>query len=206
MLSSVVSVRDLQVDHHGRAVVQLPSWSVQAGELWHLQGANGAGKTSLLRALSGELACSGELLICGARPGSLEARRSALLVPTEADLLPDLSVQESLVFMAAAWERDASPLLALAQSFGLKSFLDAWPEELSRGTRQKVALAAALGLELPLTMLDEPFATLDTGSRAVLLGAIRERTAAGGTVIMTTHGQELTGLDAIGLELDTVTA
>ena len=63
--------------------------------------------------------------------------------------------------MTAAWEREAQPLLGFAHPSGL----DAWPEELSRGTRQKVALSAALGLALFPHLPEEPFATLDGRSR-----------------------------------------
>lgn len=167
-------------------------------------GANGAGKTTLLRALSGELACEGQVSICGTRPGTVAARRASLFVPTEADLIPDLCVRESLQFMAAAWEREAQPLLDLTHAFGLASVLDLWPEELSRGTRQKVALSAALGLALPLTLLDEPFATLDVRSREVLREAIGTRAQSGGAVIVTTHGDELSALNVRTLTLGAV--
>ena len=197
---------DLNVSFHGRAVLLVPDFRVNPGEVWHVTGANGAGKTTLLRALSGELAHEGQVTVCGARPGTVQARRVSLLVPTEADLMPDLSVCETLQFMAAAWNRDAGPLLGLAHTFGLDPFLDAWPEELSRGTRQKVALSAALGLGLPLTLLDEPFATLDARSRTVLLDAVRERAQAGGAVIVTTHGDELSGLNVRTLELGAMPA
>ena len=198
--------RDLSVSFHGRAVLVVAAFGAAPGEVWHVTGHNGAGKTTLLRALSGELAHEGQVTVCGARPGTVQARRASLLVPTEADLIPDLSVRETLQFMSAAWNRDAGPLLTLAHAFGLDPFLDAWPEELSRGTRQKVALSAALGLGLPLTLLDEPFATLDARSRTVLLDAVRERAQAGGAVIVTTHGDELRGLSVRTLELGAMPA
>ncbi len=201
-VAATLLAHGLSVSFHGRAVLLVPDFRVNPGEVWHVTGPNGAGKTTLLRALSGELAHGGRVSMCGAAPASIQARRAALLVPTEADLVPDLSVRESLQFMAAAWNREPALLLALAHAFGLDSFLDAWPEELSRGTRQKVALSAALGLGLPLTLLDEPFATLDARSRAVLLHAVRERARAGGAVIVTTHGNELSGLSVRTLTLD----
>ncbi|THF71207.1 hypothetical protein E7T06_03790 [Deinococcus sp. Arct2-2] len=62
-------------------------------------------------------------------------------------------------------------------------------------------MAAAFGLALPITLLDEPFGTLDRTSRAVLLGAIKNRRDAGGLVLSTAHGDELAELQPTVLEL-----
>ncbi|GGJ71740.1 ABC transporter ATP-binding protein [Deinococcus aquiradiocola] len=175
-------------------VLELDAWEARPGEVWHVQGPNGAGKTTLLRALSGDTSVRGDLRVCGAVPGTLAARQACLLVPTDADLLTDLTAHEYLHFMTAAWGRAPHAALDLAGRLGVTAFLPRFPEELSRGTRQKVALAAALGLALPLTLLDEPYATLDAASREVLTLAVRERASSGGTVIVTTHGDELRDL------------
>lgn len=177
----------------GRPLAHVPDLRALPGEVLHLCGPNGAGKTTLLRVLAGERA-GGEVRVLGSAPGSRGARADTAWVPTDAALPDDLTVAEGLTFLAALWSRPAAPLLALAQSLGLSRWLDAWPAELSRGTRQKVALSGALGLGCALTLLDEPFGTLDTASRAALLDAVRARARAGGALVVTTHGEELTGL------------
>lgn len=176
-----------------RPLARVPELNLQPGEVLHLCGPNGAGKTTLLRVLAGERPGS-EVRVLGGAPGSRGARADTAWVPTDAALPDDLTVAEGLTFLAALWSRPAAPLLALADSLGLSRWLDAWPAELSRGTRQKVALSGALGLGCALTLLDEPFGTLDTASRAALLDAIRARAAAGGALVVTTHGEELAGL------------
>lgn len=186
----------------GRPLALLPGLTLRAGEVLHLHGPNGAGKTTLLRALAGEQAGVEGARIAGDVPGSRTARAATAWVSTDAPLPDDLNAGEFLHFTAALWSRPAGPLLALAGTLGLDRWLDAWPQDLSRGTRQKVALSAALGLGLPLTLLDEPFGTLDTAARAALLRAIQARAQAGGALIVTTHGDELAPLRPRTLTLD----
>lgn len=196
-----VQAQNLRLSQGKREILCASALNLGSGEVWHLSGSNGAGKTTLLRALGGELSFQGTLTIDGCLPGTLPARRATAFVPTDAPLLDDLTVAENLSFMAAAWNCPQGPLLALAQYLGLQSRLGDWPITLSRGTRQKVALAAGLGLGLPLTLLDEPFATLDTASRAALSEAIRARASGGGTVIVTTHSAELLDVPHRRLEI-----
>ncbi|CAM3253682.1 ABC transporter domain-containing protein [Deinococcus saxicola] len=200
-ISQTVEAQDLRISQGKRQILCTHTLGFSAGEVWHLIGPNGAGKTSLLRALAGELPFQGTLTIAGCPPGTLPARRVTAFLPTDAPLLDDLTVAGNLSFMAAAWSRPLGPLLALAGQMGLDDWQGDWPVTLSRGTRQKVALAAGLGLGLPLTLLDEPFATLDIASRAVLTEAIRARASGGGTVIVTTHGAELLDVPHRRLEI-----
>lgn len=189
--SPLLSAHEVRLTAAGRVAVEIDALNVQAGQLVHLRGENGAGKTTLLRAVAGEVPHEGHLRITGHPPGSLLARARTAFVPTEPSLLDDLTVAENLAFLSAAWHRPADAALDLAEAFGLAPWLDAWPISLSRGTRQKAALSLHLGLALPLTLLDEPFSTLDVASRDVLRWAIAQRVREGGTVLVTTHGDEL---------------
>lgn len=195
-------MRGLRVGYGGREVAHCPGLRLLGGQLCHLRGDNGAGKTTLLRTVAGEVApLGGEVRVLGARPGSQAARAATVYVPAEATLPAELLVREWLEFAAALWQRPGGPIRTQAQAFGLTPWLEAWPAELSRGTRQKVALSVALGLGLPLTLLDEPFATLDRASGAALRAGLQAALAGGGAVLVTTHGAELTGLELTGAEL-----
>lgn len=197
----LLSAHDVHLAVAGRTVVEIEALDVHPGELLHLRGENGAGKTTLLRTVAGELPHGGRLRIAGHPPGSLLARARTAFVPTDPALLDDLTVAENLTFLSAAWHRSADAALGLAEAFGLAPWLDAWPMSLSRGTRQKAALSLHLGLALPLTLLDEPFSTLDTASRDVLRQAIAGRVQEGGTVLVTTHGNELGNMAVRALDL-----
>nr|WP_255638899.1 ATP-binding cassette domain-containing protein [Deinococcus betulae] len=186
----------------GRPLACLPHLTLNRGEVLHLLGPNGAGKTTLLRVLAGELPATGRAEVLGHPPGSLGARAATAWVPTHAPLPDDLTAKESLHFTAALWRRPVQPLLTLAAALGLTRWLGAWPTELSQGTRQKVALSGALGLGLPLTLLDEPFGTLDSATRQVTREAIQTAARAGSAFIITTHGDELATMDVQTLSLD----
>lgn len=192
-LEAQLTLRDVKVLSGQRCLLQVDSLEASGGTLLHLTGENGAGKTTLLRALVGEATYRGHIRAIGAVPGTVAAKAQTAYVPTEATLLNDLTVAENMMFMASAWQRNESEIYALAEEFGLRTWWDAWPAELSRGTRQKVGLSIGLGLGLPLTLLDEPFGTLDSASRNVLLRMLEARVATGGLVLVTTHGNELAG-------------
>ena len=102
-----------------------------------------------------------------------------------------LTPMEYLDFVAGLWAVDTvSPRRARATCchwLGLAPHADERCERLSKGMRQKVALAGALVHEPKLIMLDEPFTGLDAGSSRVVKEVLRERVHAGCSVIMTTH-------------------
>lgn len=170
---------------------------VKAGEILHLTGGNGAGKTTLLRVLCGLTASAGKIEVQGHPPRSVAGRAAFAFVPDEAELYDDLSVAEHAQFASLAYAAPLEDLHTALNAFDLGHRLDQFPAELSRGTRQKVGLALALGLKRPLTLLDEPFGTLDTESRQVLRDHLSRLAAEGRCAVLTTHGGELAQLPKV---------
>jgi ABC-type multidrug transport system ATPase subunit len=161
---------DLVLEHlivlrGGRTAVAEVSYD-HAGPGWiGLVGANGSGKTSLLRALAGRLPIhSGRVVLGGADVSTDRAKRAGLIgFAVEGPMLPgDLTPRE--VFAISAEEKDAVDDLRLADlraALNLESFIDRKCGSLSAGMAQRVALLAAL-LDLPpAVILDEPFNWLD---------------------------------------------
>lgn len=169
---------DLRVDH---------------GDLVLLVGPNGAGKSTLLRALVGLLPSSGDVRIAGHLPASEAARATFAYAPDEPALYEDLTLAEHAHFTAALYRRpEAEPAArAWLEAFALSDKLAEVPGSHSRGMRQKLGLALALGLAMPLTLLDEPFNGLDADAQAKLRAGLVARAAAGGGVVLTGHQQEL---------------
>ncbi len=175
------------------AILEEVDLALAPGDLTLLVGPNGAGKSTLLRALAGLLPASGDVRVAGHLPGSTAARATFAFAPDEPALYEDLTLAEHARFTAALYQRPETEARAraLLDAFDLGTKLDEVPGSHSRGMRQKLGLALALGLAMPLTMLDEPFNGLDADAQATLARALVERAADGGAVLLTGHQQEL---------------
>jgi ABC-2 type transport system ATP-binding protein len=167
---------------------------VRAGEFYCLLGPNGAGKTTTLRMVAGLLKPdSGAISVFGvdALTDPVEAKRIMAWVSDEPMIYDKLTPFEYLEFVAGLW--GIEPRLAESRANDLIGWLGLSPnahercEGFSKGMRQKVALAGALVHDPRLIILDEPLTGLDAGSARQVKNVLRERVAAGGTVIMTTH-------------------
>jgi ABC-2 type transport system ATP-binding protein len=167
---------------------------VPPGVVFALVGPNGAGKTTAIGLLTGLLApAAGRADVFGidvaTRP--VEAKRLLGFVPDRPYLWPRWTPRESLRFVGAVFggrgraleERIDRELSA----FGLEAAADRTNETLSHGTRQKVALAQAFLHDPGLFVLDEPMVGLDPLAQRVLVERLRERTARGAAVLLTTH-------------------
>jgi len=168
--------------------------TVRTGEFYSLLGPNGAGKTTTLRMVAGLLPPdAGSIHICGvdALRDPVEAKRIVAWVSDEPMIYDKLTPYEYLEFVAGLWSLDARVAEERARELidwlGLGPHAHERCEGFSKGTRQKVALAGALVHAPRVIILDEPLTGLDAGSARQVKTVLRERVAAGGTVIMTTH-------------------
>ena len=159
---------------------------LRAGQIVWIRGANGQGKTTLLRTLAGLSAPeSGEIVWRDPAP----QRRIVYLAHANA-LKEDLTVVESLRFLLAlageAPDRDA--LDGALARFGLASRRDAPVRTLSQGQRRRVALARLAAETTPSTwLLDEPFDALDASGIETLNALLTAHAGRGGSVILTSH-------------------
>ncbi len=189
----MLSAREVTVRLGGVVIVEEVELTMQPGDLVLLTGPNGAGKSTLLRALVGLLPASGDIEIVGRYPNSLDAKAQFVFTPDEPALYEDLTLAEHARFNALVYQRPESEARTLdwLERFGLSAKVEEFPGTHSRGMRQKLALSLALGLELPLTFLDEPFNGLDLDSQELLADGLNSRAADGGAVLLTGHQREL---------------
>jgi ABC-2 type transport system ATP-binding protein len=189
----MIEAHELTKDYGSVVAVRDVSFSVGAGEVVGFLGPNGAGKTTTLRILSGFLgATSGSVTIGGfdvARE-SLAARSQLGYMPEAAPLYPELRVREYLAFRAALKrvarrERRAAVGRALEQA-AVTDVADTPIGQLSKGYRQRVALADALVANPPLLILDEPTAGLDPNQIIDVRKLIREL-GKSHTILLSTH-------------------
>ena len=194
--SAVLTVHGLELSRGGRRICDGLGFTVGAGERLEITGANGAGKTSLLRVLAGlSEAHEGEVLWRGERCAGTRARYLSELsyVAHKTGLKAELSARENLEFYAGlkapgGLGGSAPRRVAVAiERLGLAGFADVPCGALSEGQRRRAALAR-LPLEgARLWLLDEPAATLDREGVGVLERLLDEHRLNGGVAVVATH-------------------
>ncbi|HUI35535.1 MAG TPA: ABC transporter ATP-binding protein [Stellaceae bacterium] len=168
--------------------------TVRAGEFFTLLGPNGAGKTTTLRMVTGLLKPDrGSIKVFGidVSADAIGAKQIMAWLSDEPMIYERLTPLEYLYFVAGLWGVDNKTAETRARDLiawlGLAPYAQEHCEGLSKGMRQKVALAGALVHEPRLIILDEPFTGLDAASARLVKNVLRERVAGGCSVIMTTH-------------------
>jgi ABC-2 type transport system ATP-binding protein len=192
-MSPALAIRGL-VKRFDRPAVDGLDLTVNQGEFYTLLGPNGAGKTTTLRMVAGLLRPdAGTIHIHGidALADPVAAKRCVAWISDEPMIYDKLTPLEYLEFVAGLWGVEAGEAQTRAHELigwlGLGAQATQRCEGLSKGMRQKVALAGALVHDPSVIILDEPLTGLDAGSARQVKGVLRERVANGGTVIMTTH-------------------
>jgi ABC-2 type transport system ATP-binding protein len=174
-----------------RAVSDL-SAEIGPGEVLGLVGPNGAGKTTTLRCLCGIIApTTGTISIAGHDivRDSVKAKRELAFIPDEPHLFEYLTVEEHLRFTARLYGVvDVNTQIPrLLEELELRDKKDVLPGELSRGMRQKLAIACGLIHDPSALILDEPLTGLDPGGMRRMKATIAARAAAGASVILSSH-------------------
>ncbi len=168
---------------------------LEQGEVVVVVGANGAGKTSLLRACAGLLpVTAGEASVLGVdlTTDHTSVRRYVGLLGHAAPLYDELSAAENVRFAVRALGLPVRSAEGALDRLGLTGRLSTTPAgRLSAGQRRRVALAALLARRPALWLLDEPHAGLDAGSRTLLAQLIGEAVTDGATVLLSSHEPQL---------------
>lgn len=196
--TAALDVRAVAKDYGDGPALHETTVRVEPGQRVALLGHNGSGKTTLLRIAAGLLdATGGEVLVFGAAPTSIAARRHLSYVADTPAFYDDLSVWEHLEYVArlhgsTKWEQRAADLLGL---LGIYERADDLPHRFSRGLKQKAALAIGFIRPFDLLLVDEPFVGLDSDGRSALLALFDEAAAEGATLVVATH--ELSFVDRV---------
>jgi cell division transport system ATP-binding protein len=178
------------------------SLSIGKGEFIFLTGPSGAGKSTLLRLLLREdLPSEGELKVAGRDLSALSRsqvqsyRRTVGFVFQDFRLIPRFTVFQNVAFVMrvlglplATQQRKTFQVLKWV---GLQHRMNAFPEELSGGEQQRIAIARALVNDPHLILADEPTGNLDPDLSLEIMNLFREINARGTTVVVATHDREL---------------
>jgi heme exporter protein A len=179
---------DLACHRGGRDVFAGLSFAVSSGEALAITGRNGAGKSSLLRAIIGlSRIARGGLTLEQGDPELTIAEQAHYLAHQDA-LKPALSVGENLRFWADFLGARGAPIRPALDAVGLDELADLPAAYLSAGQRRRLSIARLLAVKRPIWLLDEPTSTLDSAAQDRLSGFMRAHLTEGGIILAATHG------------------
>ena len=189
---------------YGRGVYALKDLSlrVDKGEFVFLTGPSGAGKSTLLRLLlRQDVPSEGDLVVGGRSlaaltPGQVQSyRRSLGFVFQDFKLLPTKTVIENVALvprvLGVPMSQQQRRTFQVLKWVGLQHRMTAYPQELSGGEQQRIAIARALVNDPVIIIADEPTGNLDPDLSLEIMNLLREVNARGTTVLVATHDREL---------------
>ena len=190
----MIEINDLTMDYGAVRALDGLTLNIPQGEFFAFLGPNGAGKTTAIKLLTGLMTpVRGTVRICGhdMRTKPLLAKSTLGYVPDVAVFYEKLSAREFMRFIADVFEveeiRANRTTGELFDKFDLNPYAHDRIENLSHGTRQRLAIASALLHEPKVFIIDEPMVGLDPLHSRIVKQELKSRSKAGMTVLMSTH-------------------
>jgi len=184
--SPLLSISDLACERDSRVLYQSLNITIEAGDLWHVKGRNGAGKTTFLRQLAGlHPVDEGEISL-------LNNNARVIYIGHKLGLKEQLTADENLTWLAGlnGISTQQQRYIAL-ERVGLRGYEESVVAQLSAGQKRRVALARLHLCKADIWLLDEPFTSIDQQGIADEQAWLNKHTLAGGAVLMTSH-QDIT--------------
>ncbi len=187
----MLEVRNLECVRNGLSLFKPIHFSLERGGVMQFHGANGSGKTSLLRMLCGLAAATGDILWCGENIRALrgEYHRELTYLSHESMIKDELTAIENVRISSklAGASIDAKKTLGALNRVGLSGHEHLPAKFLSQGQRRRVPLAGLLLCGKRLWILDEPLTALDLGGAQLLQTLLHEHLQDAGMVVLTSH-------------------
>lgn len=194
LASREVIASGLTVQKGDKKVVDDVSFTIEHGQILAILGPSGGGKSTILKAIVGELPFSGEVSVFGADANKQRDAVKRLIgyVPQDIQLYPNMSVRENIEYFGAQYGRSRSELkqeaVELSNMLGMDEKIDEVIGNLSGGQQRRASIACALVSRPRLLVLDEPTSGLDPTTRRQLWRFLRQlKSKAGVAMIVTTH-------------------
>ena len=185
----MIVVKDLNKWYGSKHVLKSLNLEVKRGEIFGLLGPNGAGKTTLIKILTAQTSGEGYVRIAGIDPFEepIKVREIVGIVP-ESESVPNyLTVEEYLYFIAELRKLKEGVVEDVLNKFALNNYRKSICKELSKGTKQRLMIAAAMMHNPKILFLDEPFINLDPLYQKKMREIIQNYAEKGNTIFMATH-------------------
>ena len=191
--TSVIEVRDLVKQFKNQTALNHLDFSVESGEIFGFLGPSGAGKTTTIKILTGQLlASSGETKLLGIATDALtqDIYQEVGIVTDNSGLYENVSVYRNMKFFADLLKVDKKRIDFLLERVGVAQDKKKLARRLSKGMRQRLVLARALLHSPKVLFLDEPTSGLDPATAQAIHKLLKEVQAEGTTIFLTTHNME----------------
>jgi iron complex transport system ATP-binding protein len=188
----MIEIKDLTLSYGTHAVIQNFSASISAGTISAIVGGNGAGKSTLVSAIAGAIKpTSGSITIDGKEIAELSAQELASLRSVAQQSHSYWMAYTVAQILRLGHENIAqSRLEEVAKEFGLTEILPQSITTLSGGQLQRVEIARAFTRDLPIVLLDEPFASQDLASQEKLTALFQLERRKGRTIVLVAHREK----------------
>lgn len=194
-------VNNLKCEKNYNIIFDNISFSLSNGDILKVSGANGSGKTSLLKILAGISSCEyGDVNYNNQKIYSSAYQKNICYIGHLGTINYDLKCKENLSYLANIQGLKKANIKKALTAVGLKSYENEYTNNLSAGQKRLVTMAIIFINKAPILLLDEPFTALDDNSTFIIEKAIKKHVANGGICILTTHQKcNLTNIKSIAL-------
>lgn len=189
----IIKVKNLKKDFGGKVALKDLSFSIKKGEIFGFLGPSGAGKTTTIKILTGQLKPSyGEAEVFNRSVLSFnkDIFKHIGILTDNSGLYERLSVYDNLELFSKLYEVNKARIFEVLEQVNLKADVKTVVKKLSKGMKQRVILARAILSKPDLLFLDEPTAALDPSNCHQIHNVLRELNKNGTTIFLTTHNME----------------
>ena len=191
MDKNVIEVKQLSKSFQKTVALQGCDFSVRKGEIFGFLGPSGAGKTTTIKLLTGQLKSDGgDIQILGEKPFSSKIKSRIGIMSDNSGLYEKMSVYDNLLLFAKIYDIDKSCIEKVLEEVDLLDAKKQLVSQLSKGMKQRLIFARTIIHSPSLLFLDEPTANLDPSTANEVREIIKKLNAKGTTVFLTTHNME----------------
>ena len=189
-MKTVLSIENLCKNYGKFSALKNLNLEIKQGDCVGLLGSNGAGKSTTIRIITGQLRpSSGRVEVLGVNPTKHPKKIHPHIgyIPDSQTLYDELSVQMNIEIFARLFGKGAKQVLEIIERVQLQNKKDVKVKNLSKGLRQRVLIARALVHHPSIIILDEPTTGLDPSSAESIYGILEHLKNQGATILLTTH-------------------